>query len=162
MPIRDINMEAADDKTLRLASPEVNADLLDGLLAYQRMLLEELADATVPAAERLDRGRAKALAQSGIPAAKLHRLEAFVRDVAAKVLVRQRLEKRQAELSQSQAKNPLEQKRRDELAKELRTRDPLPLLRRRYGDAAVDLVLARLDALLDVHQALERAIRELT
>lgn len=159
---RDYDLEAADDRTLRLATPDLDGAALDGFLKYQRLLLEKLSEKAIPAPQRLEQGRAYAVAQSGLAAARVHRLEAFARDVAGRLLVRRKLEQRQAELAQVAPQTPIDQKRRDELAKELRGRDPLPLLRRRYGDAAVDLVLSRQEDVLALHEGLERAVRELS
>lgn len=137
------DFNAADDRTLRLAAPEVTVERLDRYLAFQRALdaVPLSADPAVVA-----QAHAEAVRTSGLSAREVGEIDAVARDFSGRRVVarrlRQKLESAGPEL-------------RARLERELRGRDDDGAIERRYGRQALEALLAREEALRALH--LQRA-----
>jgi len=133
------DLGSADDRTLRLAAPELTVERLDRYLAFQQALaaVPLSADpAEVAAAHEV------AVRVSGLSAREVGEIDAVARDFAGRRAVvervRQRLEGAGPEL-------------RARLEGELRGRDDDGAIERRYGRQALEALRARGEALLALH-----------
>lgn len=133
------DFDRADDRTLRLAAPEVTVERLDRYLAFQRAM------AAVPLSadpQAVAAAHAEAVRTSGMSAREVGELDAVVRDFSGRRAVVQRVRER-LEAAGGE--------RRAQLEAELRGRDDDGALERRYGRAALDALKAREAPLLALH-----------
>jgi len=153
------DLQAADMKTLRLATPIVTNERLDKLVAFQRAWLEAVKR---HGKDGLAAAQQEALAGAGLPARELGELEAIVRDYCGKRWTMRVLEKRYRELDAKQKQGTLtdvETEKLERLQDEMHKIDPLPGLERRYGHEAVAIIAAREEELIELHQAVGAALR---
>jgi hypothetical protein len=133
------DLDAADDRTLRLAAPEVTVERLDRYLAFQRALAAVPLSADPAAVARV---HAEAVRSSGLSAREVGEIDAVARDFAGRRAVTRRLRER-LEGAGPELRARLEQ--------ELRGRDDDGAVERRYGRPALEALLAREEALLALH-----------
>src|SRR5262245_56990323 len=154
------DMQAADDKTLRLAAPLVTAETLDKHLRYLelfRALLAGLAARGEVDPAHVAECHRRAREESGVDLETFGPLSALVADFAAKRgtvhALRARL-KKLAEQPGDAEHQELEKRVRTELAR----LDSVTALERRYGPSAVGLLMEREDRVLDRQAAVTRAL----
>ena len=137
------DFDAADDRTLRLSAPALTTERLDRYIAFQRALSAAplSADPQVVAA-----AHAEAIRTSGLSPREASEIDAVVRDFSGRRAVERRLRERLG---------TAEGDKRARVEKELRTRNDDADLERRYGQAVLQALRAREEALLALH--LERA-----
>lgn len=155
-PPRDDEGELnADERTLRLAAPEVTADKLDRFIRYRRRYVESLRAGDPGWAERVPGVQA----EIGLSARDAAALEALSRDFCGRRWADRQLSRRMAELQQLPAPTERDTQKLENVTKELRQRDTVASLARRYGKGAIDLLLAREEELLELHQEVEALLR---
>ncbi len=155
-----------DLKTLRLASIQLTAPLLDQFLVYQRTLVAELdrSGAATDWSGRFAFAHSHALKVSGLDAVTYGKVKALVGDWCAKqgslVQVRDRLAQAQARIAAAKASGtPVD--RKDELLVERAIKE-LPGLERkgeveeRYGAQAVELLLGQGAEVVRLHREVGR------
>ncbi len=135
---------AADDRTLRLAAPGVNAEKVEAFLAYQRAFVTRtelsLAD-----------GHLAALQASGLDGNAQAQLNTVAQAFCGRRITSRRLRERLPSLEGEVA---------DNARKELARLEDLTELSRRYGADAIACLQAREEALIEAHQAVLRRVRE--
>lgn len=150
LPLRaDLDLAAADDRTLRLSAPELTEEVLEGLMTYQEAFLGH-AEADGASTEALARAHQKALAASGLSPKQVEQGGAVVRAYCAQRAVVARLRARRA--------HPLDADRARKLDEELRRLDRPEVLARRYGAPLVASLQAREPRLLALHERLQRVL----
>src|SRR6185369_7653765 len=124
------DFDGADDRTLRLAAPEVTVERLDRYLAFQRALFAVplSADPQVVAA-----AHAEAVRTSGMSAREVGEIDRVARDFSGRLAVVQRVRERMEAAGGE---------RRAQLEAELAGRDDDGALERRYGRAALEALKA--------------------
>ena len=166
VPSENDDIDAADDRTLRLSAPRVTPERLDRLIRFQRKLAAA-AQRTWPLdAEALARLHGEALKDSGLSAREAHALEALARAYCGRRWTLRALEQRLAEAKERIARAGREGRvpsARDlqavqKVPEEIRQRSALGRLERRYGEAAIGLLHARECELLELHEAVGRLV----
>ncbi|QSQ26177.1 hypothetical protein JY651_15120 [Pyxidicoccus parkwayensis] len=149
------NLEAADDRTLRMAAPRVDAGLLDALVRYQRTWLSH-AEAG-QGAEALVRAHTEALAASGLTLKTVEQGIAMLRAFCGRRWAVRKFEDklRQVEGANSPDVEDLRERIREELTKQERATEGLA---RRYGEDALTLLRAREAELVDLHTRTTRLL----
>ncbi len=142
---------AADDKTLRLAAPLVNAERVDAYLRYQQALVTHLEqDVTAMAS-----AHTAALSESGLDAGTYAQVDVVARAYCGRRLTARRLREKLPALQQG----TLEQQERAQKAQtELARIEDLEDLERRYGKDAIACLAARAEALLVQHESVARKV----
>ncbi len=139
------DVTGGDARTLSFAAYRIDAALLEKLLAYQRVLLEELREGWSPAA--MASAHRLALAASSLSQEVVERALAVLRRFAGNREVAERLRARAAEVDVERAEDL--QDRLARLDRELRERD---------DPDTVELLLRQEDAVLDLHRRLARVL----
>jgi hypothetical protein len=141
-------MLGSDDRTLRLAAPEVTPEKVEAFLRYQRALCAR------PDAELAD-AHAAALAKSGLDGNAHARLNSVAQAYCGRVQAARRLRSRIETLRQG---SPNEQALARKAALEVARLEDLSDLARRYGADALACLGAREAALLEAHEAVVRRL----
>ena len=139
------DVTGGDARTLSFAAYRIDAALLEKLLCYQRVLLDDLPESWSPAA--MASAHRLALAASGLSQDVVERALAVLRRFAGNRGVAGRLRAHAASIDVERADDL-----RDRLAaldRELRERD---------DSATIDLLLHHEDTLLDLHRRLSRVL----
>lgn len=139
------DVAGGDTRTLSFAAYRIDAALLEKLLEYQRVLLDELKEGWSPAA--MASAHRLALAASGLSQDLVERALAVFRRFAGNREVAGRLRARAAEVEVERAEDL--RKRLARLDRELRERD---------DPETVELLLRQEDAVLDLHRRLARVL----
>ena len=139
------DVAGGDARTLSFAAYRIDAALLEKLLAYQRVLLDELRDGWSPAA--MASAHRLALAASGLSQEVVERALAVLRRFAGNREVATRLRARSAAVDVQRGEDLSERVAR--LDRELRERD---------DPDTVELLLRHEDAVLDLHRRLARVL----
>lgn len=149
------NLEAADDRTLRMAYLPVDGPLLDALVRYQRTYLSH-ADAG-QGAEALVRAHTEALAASGLDSKTAEQGTAMLRAFSGRRWAAQKLQDklRQVEGQPGPQAEELRSRIREELTKQEAATEALA---RRYGADTLALLRSREPELLDLHTRLTRLL----
>jgi len=134
-----------DARTLSFAAYRIDPTLLEKVLAYQRVLLDELREGWSPAA--MASAHRLALAASGLSQDVVERALAVLRRFAGNREVAGRLRARAAEVDLGRAEDL--QERLARLDRELRERD---------DPDTVELLLRQEDAVLELHRRLARVL----
>ncbi|MFP2925499.1 hypothetical protein ACLESO_09825 [Pyxidicoccus sp. 3LG] len=152
---RGSNLDAADDRTLRMAAPPLDGALLDALVCYQRAWLSH-AEAE-QGHEAIGRAHTEALAASGLNSKTAELGSAMLRAFSGRRWAAQRLQDklRQIEGATGPQVDELRTRIRDELTKQERATEALA---RRYGTDALALLRAREAELLDLHTRMTRLL----
>lgn len=151
----ELNDATGDERTLRLAAPEVTPEKLERFVRYRRRYLESLRAGDPGWVERVPAVQA----EIGISTQEAGVLEALVRDFCGRRWADRLLSRRMAELQQLPAPSEREKKKLENVTQELKQRDTVTTLSRRYGKGTIDLLLAREDELLELHQEVEALLR---
>jgi len=133
------DIQAADDKTLRLASPELTHERLEGFVRYLTAFCDRLE--AIPlgeAAAHLASCHEQSLKESGLNRAWHHRISALVADFAAKRGTVLKLREKLAGLGGNGDPELVEK-----ITTELGRLDSLTALERRYGVDAISLLMER-------------------
>ncbi len=151
---RSTNLDAADDRTLRMAYVPVDAPLLDALVRYQQTWLShaEAGQGT----DALGRAYTEALAASGLDSQKAEQGAAMLRAFSGRRYAARRLEDKLRQLEG--ATGPGEELRtrlREELTKQERATEALG---RRYGADTLALLRTREAELLELHNRMTRLL----
>lgn len=162
------DMLAADDKTLRLAAPWVDAKKLEGFLRYQRAVRDRLGAVPVHGdrAAHVASAHTAALELSGLTASDHAQLGAFANDFCGRRstvrLLASKLDERRRETAEIEARgDDVPQALLDvvaKLASELARLDTYLPMERRYGQDAVAQLRAREDELLELHAEVTRLV----
>ena len=158
-------MQAADDKTLRLSAVEISRDDVDALLVYQRALRDYLEFSPVCRAawvEQLAEAHRRSLSEAGLDPARHARLAPIAADFSGKRMTVRRLRERLRELNDRIARMQAEgahvpapdRELVGKLAAELSRLDELYPLERRYGADAIAALRQREDELVALHEQL--------
>ena len=139
------DVAGGDTRTLSFAAYRIDAALLEKVLGYQRVLLDELREGWSPAA--MASAHRLALAASGLSQEVVERALAVLRRFAGNREVAGRLPARAAEVEVERAEDL--RKRLARLDRELRERD---------DPETVELLLRQEDAVLDLHRRLARVL----
>ncbi|HUM13159.1 MAG TPA: hypothetical protein VLT82_19585 [Myxococcaceae bacterium] len=139
------DLAGGDARTLSYAAYRIDAALLEGLLRYQRTLLDELGHGWSPAA--MASAHRVALASAGLSQDVLERALAVLRRFAGNREVAARLRARLGGVAPDRAEDL--QSRLAALDRELRERD---------DPDTIALFLASEDTLLDLHRRLSRLL----
>jgi hypothetical protein len=158
-------MQAADDKTLRLSSVEISPEDVDAFLRYQRALREYLEFSPVCRAgwvEQLAEAHRRSLEDAGLDAARHARLSPIAADFSGKRMAVRRLRRRLGELNERIAR--MEADGADvpaadldlaaRLTSELTRLDRFAPLERRHGAGAIAALREREDDLVALHEQL--------
>ncbi|MCP3142246.1 hypothetical protein [Pyxidicoccus xibeiensis] len=152
---RSSNMDAADDRTLRMAFPAVDGPLLDALVRYQQAYLShaEAGQGT----DALSRAHTEALVASGLDSKTAEQGGAMLRAFSGRRHTAWRLQDklRQLEGDTGPRADELRTRIREELTKQERATEALA---RRYGADALALLRSREPELLDLHTRLTRLL----
>lgn len=152
-----------DLKTLRLASIDLNAALLDRFVLYQRSLLGHLARSTHGEwSGRLAFAHGHAFAEAGLDLVTLNRVNAVVSEFCGKRSTLSRVRERLhgAVAAEAAGAGDVKVKARALIEKataELPRLEDLSDMEARYGAGAVALLKEREDELMGLHRELARA-----
>ncbi|MCP3061695.1 hypothetical protein LXT21_23190 [Myxococcus sp. K38C18041901] len=152
VPNREVHttdLSAADDRTLRMATPRVDAALLDALVRYQEAFLSHVgAD---PGAEALATAHRLAQESSGLNPKTLEQGVSLLRAFGGRRWTARKLDDKLRQL-ESQPASPqtdeLATRLRGELVKQERATDALA---RRYGEDTLTLLKEHEARLVDLH-----------
>ena len=150
-----LQMDAADDRTLRLAAPPLTPERLEALFQYQEAFLAR-AEAAPGDATALAEAHAAGLAGSPLPPQHVEALGALVRAFAARRSPVARLQARLAGLQGQQ--DAKAQELRTRIQTELRRLDRTDALARRYGEDAVGVMMAHEGRLLALQARLAKVL----
>jgi hypothetical protein len=152
---RSSNMEAADDRTLRMAYLPVDGPLLDALVRYQRTYLThaEAGQGT----EALGSAHTEALKDSGLDARTTEQGTAMLRAFSGRRWATRKFQDKLRELEDAPGPQgeELRKRIREELAKQERATEALA---RRYGPDTLALLRAREEELLELHTRMTRLL----
>ncbi|WP_164018202.1 hypothetical protein [Pyxidicoccus trucidator] len=152
---RSSNMDAADDRTLRMASLPVDGPLLDALVRYQQAYLShaEAGQGT----EALGTAHTEALTASGLDSRKAELGTAMLRAFSGRRWAAWKLQDklREVEGTSGPQADELRTRLREELTKQERATEALA---RRYGPDTLALLRAREAELLDLHTRMARLL----
>src|SRR5262245_48026685 len=128
----DVPFSEPDLKTLRLATPALDAERLERFMRFQRAFLQE---AERPGPDRLSGAHSAAVLASGLDAGELARIAPIVADFAGRRWAMRRLARRRDELARKLAVSATlsgrEQAKLQRLQAELASGSDLALLERR-------------------------------
>ncbi|MFP2896882.1 hypothetical protein [Corallococcus sp. 4LFB] len=149
------DFDAADDRTLRMASRPVDKALLDALVRYQETFLAHVEAEASP--EAMARAATAALEASGLDVKAAEWGSAVLRAFGGRRWTLQRLRSKLTELEPRSGPEVDEVKKRvrDELVKQERETDALG---RRYGAETVALLREREPELLALHTRLTKVL----
>ena len=158
-------VQAADDKTLRLSSVEIAPGDVDAFLVYQRALRDYLEFSPVCRAawvEQLAEAHRRSLSEARLDPARHARLAPIAADFSGKRMTVRRLRERLRELNDRIARMeaegarvpPPDRELVGKLAAELGRLDQLYPLERRYGAGAIAALREREDELVALHEQL--------
>ena len=163
----DSGLLAEDDKTLRLATPEITPEKLDRLISFQKSFLAAARKVGDKSDAALSAIHDEAVQKSGIPPREIAELEALVRAYAGRRWTLRALERRLAEaqkrLDEASAQHKPHEVRdlvaAEKLPEEILQRSKLTALEHRYGQAAIALLHEREAELLALHEELGKVLR---
>ncbi|NMO16392.1 hypothetical protein HPC49_50160 [Pyxidicoccus fallax] len=152
---RSTQLDAADDRTLRMAYLPVDGALLDSLVRYLRTYVSH-AEAG-KGTEALVRAHSEALTASGLDSKKAEQGTAILRAFSGRRWAAQKLQDklRQIEGQTGATVEELREKLREELTKQETATEALA---RRYGADTLALLRSREPELLDLHTRLTRLL----
>lgn len=149
----DVGMEAADDRTLRLASHPLTEQELAGLIRYQEAYLA--AAEPNPSTEGLAKAHAEGLKASGLALKHVELGLALLRAYCGQRWAVNKLKDKLKQLeSQGAAADELRGRIRDELARLERT----DAFVRRYGEGPIALLQKHEETLLGLHTRMTRVL----
>jgi hypothetical protein len=152
---RSSNLDAADDRTLRMAAMPVDEPLLDALVRYQEAYLThaEAGQGT----EALGRAHTEALAASGLDSRTAEQGTALLRAFSGRRWAAQKFQDklRQLEGATGPQVEELRKRVREELTNQERATEALA---RRYGDSTLALLRAREAVLVGLHTRMTRLL----
>ena len=146
-----------DSRTLRLASPGVDADRLRALLRYQEAFLAHAEGAAPVAPATLAEAHAKGLEASGLGVKEVERGLALLRAFGGRRWTLQRVRARYAELQGEHT--PRAAERRAKVEDELARLESLQELEQRYGPEQLALLLAHEPAILALHTRMGQVLQ---
>jgi hypothetical protein len=150
----DPGVQAADDRTLRLASHPLTEQELHGLIRYQEAFLA-VAEPT-PGSEVLARAHAEALKASGITDARHVELgQALLRAFCGQ---RWAVSKLRDKLKQLESQGPEADELRGRIRDELVRLERTDTFARRYGEEPIALLLKHEPKLLELHSRMTRVL----
>jgi hypothetical protein len=158
-------MQAADDKTLRLSSIEISPADVDAFLRYQRAFRDYLEFSPVCRAawvEQLAEAHRRSLLDAGLDSTRHARLSPIAADFSGKRMTVRRLRQRLGELQLQIARTEADGGRAPvddlelsaRLTAELARLDPFTPLERRYGAGVIAALREREDDLVALHEQL--------
>ncbi|MFP2903709.1 hypothetical protein ACLESD_01265 [Pyxidicoccus sp. 3LFB2] len=152
---RSSNMDAADDRTLRMAAMPVDGALLDTLVRYQQTWLSH-AEAG-QGAEALGTAHTEALKASGLDSQTAEQGTAMLRAFSGRRWSARKFEDKLRELEGTSGPDAeeLRARIRTELTKQERATEALA---RRYGPDTLALLRAREPELLELHTRMTRLL----
>lgn len=150
------NLEAADDRTIRMAAPPVDGAMLDALVRYQRTWLSHV-ESSGQGAEALVRAHTEALAASGLSLKTTEQGIAMLRAFCGRRWAVRKFEDKlkQVEGATGPDVEDLRERVREELTKQERATEGLA---RRYGNEALALMRAREAELVELHTRTTRLL----
>lgn len=152
-PLND-GVQAADDRTLRLAAHPLTEQELDALIRYQETFLA-VAEPT-PGPDALARAHSEAMKASGLSDARKVELgNALLRNFSGQ---RWAVSKLRDKLKQLEAKGSEADELRGRIQEELVRLDRTDGLVRRYGGETIALLLRHEEKLLGLHTRLTRVL----
>jgi hypothetical protein len=151
---RTAELDAADDRTLRLAVHPLTEEELAALIRYQETFLA-IAEPT-PGPEALARAHTEALKASGLPDAKrVEQGNALLRTFCGQ---RWGVHKLKAKLQQLEPRGSEADVLRDRIREELARLERTDAFARRYGEQALALLEAREDQLVALHSRMTQVL----
>jgi hypothetical protein len=151
---RTTQMDAADDRTLRLAVHPFTEQEVAGLLRYQEAFLA-IAEPT-PGPEALARAHTEALKASGLTDAKrVEQGNALLRTFCGQ---RWGVYKLREKLQQLEPRGPEAEVLRDRIREELARLERTDAFARRYGEQALALIEAHEEKLVALHTRMTRVL----
>jgi hypothetical protein len=169
------DLAAADDRTLRMAAPELTAERLERFIIFERAWLEQakrvsgaLMDTPSVWEATLSAAHDEALKQSGLSAAEFSQLDALCRDFCGRRRISGELERHLAETkdrldrAKAQGSTPSQKdvETAQRLSEEIARRKDAAALERRYGEQAVRLLTERAEELAHLHEELLRTLQK--
>jgi hypothetical protein len=152
---REQELAAADDRTLRLAAPDLTAAKLQAFLRYQRAVAARLAQEADLATAHRD-----ALAECSLDRGDFSKVEALCRAFCVKRLGHRELIRKREDLRARPVRDVSDDSE-EKLSDAIRAREgDVAALERRYGKDAVSLLLDHEQELLALHETLSRAARK--
>ena len=158
-PHASAEISAADDRTLRMASPPLDAAQLAGLVRYQEAFLAEAEPALAagaPPAAVLPSAHEKGLAASGLSLKDVERGSALLRAFSGRRWTLQRILERYRQLEGDGT--PQAEERRARVEEELARLQNLDDLQRRYGAETLALLMRAEKQLVPLHARLVRVL----
>lgn len=150
----DPGVQAADDRTLRLAAHPLTEQELEGLIRYQEAFLS-VAEATAGPVV-LARAHEEALKASGFADSKhVEQGQALLRAFCGQ---RWAVSKLRDKLKQLESQGPETDKLRDRIRNELVRLERTDTFVRRYGQEPIALLLKHEPKLLDLHSRMTRVL----
>ncbi|MDY7231118.1 hypothetical protein [Hyalangium rubrum] len=141
------DMQAADDRTLRLAAVPLTEQELEGLIRYQETFLS-IAEHT-PGAEALARAHTEALKASGLPdARRVEQGNAILRTFSGQ---RWGIHKLKDKLKQLESQGPEADELRERIREELTRLERTDGFSRRYGEELLKLLQKHEEQLVKLH-----------
>jgi hypothetical protein len=151
---RTQGIEAADDRTLRLAAYPLTEQELSALIRYQETFLA-IAEPT-PGSEALARAHSEAMKASGLSDARLVEMgNALLRSFCGQ---RWAASKLRDKLKQLEPKGPEADELRGRIQEELVRLERTDNLVRRYGEETIALLLKHEETLLGLHTRMTRVL----
>ncbi|RKH14368.1 hypothetical protein D7V97_03275 [Corallococcus sp. CA053C] len=149
------DFDAADDRTLRMASRPVDKGMLDALVRYQETFLAHVEADVRP--EAMARAQTEALAASGLDLKAVEWGLSVLRAFGGRRWTLQRLQSKLTELEAARGPevDALRQRVRDELQKQERHTEALS---RRYGAETVALLREHEATLVALHTRLTKVL----
>ncbi len=145
----------ADERTLRLASLQLTAELLEQFITYEQALLAALKGAGKSEwAGRYAFGHAEALKASKLDALVQQKLRVQVQDFCGKASAIYNVKTRLAVVANKPGKDA---EAVEKMKRELAALEAMHDFTLRYGEAAVQLLKARSAELLALHETLVKA-----
>ena len=151
----DVGMDAADDRTLRLAAQPITEQELAALIRYQEAFLAVAEPA--PTTEALAQAHAEASKASGLTQKKVELGQALLRAFCGQ---RWAVRKLQDKLKQLEAQGPQTQELRARIQVELARMERTEAFVRRYGEGPIALLQKHEETLLGLHTRMTRVLSQ--
>jgi hypothetical protein len=149
----DVGMDAADDRTLRLASQPITEQGLAALIRYQEAFLA-VAEPT-PSPDKLAQAHEEGIKASGLQPKHVELGQALLRSFCGQ---RWGVSKLKDKLKQLEARGPEADELRDRIRGELARLERTEAFVRRYGEEPIALLLKHEETLLGLHTRMTRVL----
>jgi hypothetical protein len=149
----DVGMDAADDRTLRLASHPLTEQELTALIRYQEAFLAIVEPS--PSPDKLAQAHDEGIKASGLVPKKVELGQALLRSFCGQ---RWGVSKLKDKLKQIEPRGPEADELRDRIRGEMARLERTEGFVRRYGEETIALLLKHEETLLGLHTRMTRVL----